>query len=147
MLSSRRILTMLLFSFLHRHDEAFSTEPMKNSPNKGGGSLQFNHVQTLSISMSKAFLHYVHHFPIIFEACFLYNTSTVFLLASGLWSLSTATSAEHYRQSPSITRHWATMVSILVLSPCLFCEFKSTAFQSSGSFHVSAQHTLSAVAE
>lgn len=51
-------------SFLHRHDEAFSTEPMKNT---GKGPLVFNHVQNLTITMSKAFLHYLHHFPIIFE--------------------------------------------------------------------------------
>lgn len=52
------------YNFLHRHDEAFSTEPIKNS---GKGVLSFYHVQNLTITMSKAFLHYVHHYPIIFE--------------------------------------------------------------------------------
>ncbi|CAI2344287.1 unnamed protein product [Caenorhabditis sp. 36 PRJEB53466] len=51
------------FNFLHRHDEAFSTEPMKNSKSP----LTFEHTQNLHIKMSKTFLHYLHHFPIIFE--------------------------------------------------------------------------------
>uniref|UniRef100_A0A8R1I6L1 Kinesin-like protein unc-104 n=1 Tax=Caenorhabditis japonica TaxID=281687 RepID=A0A8R1I6L1_CAEJA len=51
------------FNFLHRHDEAFSTEPMKNSRSP----LSFEHTQNLHIRMSKTFLHYLHHFPIIFE--------------------------------------------------------------------------------
>ncbi|CAI5442480.1 unnamed protein product [Caenorhabditis angaria] len=51
------------FNFLHRHDEAFSTEPMKNSKSP----LTFEHTQNLHIKMSRTFLHYVHHFPIIFE--------------------------------------------------------------------------------
>ncbi len=54
-----------MHSFLHRHDEAFSTEPIKN-PGKNA-PLNFNHVQNLTIVMSKAFLHYTHHYPIIFE--------------------------------------------------------------------------------
>ncbi|CAI4224627.1 unnamed protein product [Auanema sp. JU1783] len=52
------------FNFLHRHDEAFSTEPMKNMTKQ---QLSFNHTQNLHIKMSKTFLHYIHHFPIIFE--------------------------------------------------------------------------------
>ncbi|CAB3405236.1 unnamed protein product [Caenorhabditis bovis] len=51
------------FNFLHRHDEAFSTEPMRN----GKSPLSFEHTQNLHIKMSRTFLHYVHHFPIIFE--------------------------------------------------------------------------------
>ncbi|KAK6738958.1 hypothetical protein RB195_020820 [Necator americanus] len=53
------------FNFLHRHDEAFSTEPLKNS---GRTPLSFSHSQNLHIKMSRTFLHYLHHFPIIFEA-------------------------------------------------------------------------------
>ncbi|CAD6199177.1 unnamed protein product [Caenorhabditis auriculariae] len=51
------------FNFLHRHDEAFSTEPMKNKKSP----LSFDHTQNLHIKMSRTFLHYMHHFPIIFE--------------------------------------------------------------------------------
>ncbi|VDL74929.1 unnamed protein product [Nippostrongylus brasiliensis] len=53
------------FNFLHRHDEAFSTEPLKNT---GRAPLSFSHSQNLHIKMSRTFLHYLHHFPIIFEA-------------------------------------------------------------------------------
>ena len=35
------------FNFLHRHDEAFSTEPLKN--NGRGSPLGFYHVQNLSL--------------------------------------------------------------------------------------------------
>ncbi|KRZ73650.1 Kinesin-like protein, partial [Trichinella papuae] len=52
------------FNFLHRHDEAFSTEPIKNN---GKEALSFYYVQNLSVTVSKAFLHYVNHYPIIFE--------------------------------------------------------------------------------
>lgn len=37
---------IFLFSFLHRHDEAFSTEPLKN--NGRGSPLGFYHVQNVS---------------------------------------------------------------------------------------------------
>ncbi|KAJ1373413.1 hypothetical protein KIN20_035803 [Parelaphostrongylus tenuis] len=52
------------FNFLHRHDEAFSTEPLKNT---GRAPLSFDHSQNLHIKMGCTFLHYLHHFPIIFE--------------------------------------------------------------------------------
>uniref|UniRef100_A0A5S6Q9F7 Kinesin-like protein unc-104 n=1 Tax=Trichuris muris TaxID=70415 RepID=A0A5S6Q9F7_TRIMR len=52
------------FNFLHRHDEAFSTEPVKNG---GKEALSFYYVQNLIVTVSKAFLHYIHHYPIIFE--------------------------------------------------------------------------------
>lgn len=37
---------IFLLSFLHRHDEAFSTEPLKN--NGRGSPLGFYHVQNVS---------------------------------------------------------------------------------------------------
>ena len=43
----------LWFSFLHRHDEAFSTEPLKNTGN--GAPLGFYHVQNVSVA---SFLSY-----------------------------------------------------------------------------------------
>uniref|UniRef100_A0AC34QNN7 Kinesin-like protein unc-104 n=1 Tax=Panagrolaimus sp. JU765 TaxID=591449 RepID=A0AC34QNN7_9BILA len=52
------------FNFLHRHDEAFSTEPVRASK---GASLVFNHVQELRTTVNAAFLHYLQHFPLIFE--------------------------------------------------------------------------------
>uniref|UniRef100_A0A158Q8M3 Kinesin-like protein unc-104 n=1 Tax=Elaeophora elaphi TaxID=1147741 RepID=A0A158Q8M3_9BILA len=60
------------FNFLHRHDEAFSTEPMKNTAKT---SLTFDHVQNIRVAMSPTFLHYVNHFPIIFEVFGHYKPS------------------------------------------------------------------------
>lgn len=43
-----------VFSFLHRHDEAFSTEPLKNTGN--GAPLGFYHVQNVSEKLLLAFI-------------------------------------------------------------------------------------------
>ncbi|KAH7687831.1 Kinesin-like, partial [Aphelenchoides avenae] len=53
------------FNFLHRHDEAFSTEPARGSTQSK--ALTFNHVQELRASANPAFVHYLQHFPLIFE--------------------------------------------------------------------------------
>lgn len=47
---SRKIKTksFFAFSFLHRHDEAFSTEPLKNAGK--GAPLGFYHVQNVSVN-------------------------------------------------------------------------------------------------
>ncbi|GMR36091.1 hypothetical protein PMAYCL1PPCAC_06286, partial [Pristionchus mayeri] len=52
------------FNFLHRHDEAFSTEPMKHS---GGKPIVFDHTQHVVSTVSAPFLHYIQHFPLMFE--------------------------------------------------------------------------------
>jgi len=52
------------FNFLHRHDEAFSTEPVRAAK---GSNLVFNHVQELRTTVNVAFIHYLQHFPLIFE--------------------------------------------------------------------------------
>lgn len=39
----------VVFSFLHRHDEAFSTEPLQHS---NGKPIMFNHTQVWSLSLS-----------------------------------------------------------------------------------------------
>ncbi|CEF59380.1 Kinesin-like protein KIF1B [Strongyloides ratti] len=53
------------FNFLHRHDEAFSTEPTSNG--SGKGSLTFGHVQNMHTIANPAFVYYLNHFPLIFE--------------------------------------------------------------------------------
>ncbi|GJQ82255.1 kinesin-3B [Trypoxylus dichotomus] len=53
------------FNFLHRHDEAFSTEPVKNTGK--GTPLGFYHVQNITVSTSKSFIEYVKTQPIVFE--------------------------------------------------------------------------------
>uniref|UniRef100_A0A673MVX0 Kinesin family member 1B n=1 Tax=Sinocyclocheilus rhinocerous TaxID=307959 RepID=A0A673MVX0_9TELE len=55
------------FNFLHRHDEAFSTEPLKNTGK--GAPLGFYHVQNVSISVevTESFIEYIETKPIVFE--------------------------------------------------------------------------------
>ncbi|XP_014670393.1 PREDICTED: kinesin-like protein unc-104 [Priapulus caudatus] len=53
------------FNFLHRHDEAFSTEPLKNTGK--GPPLGFYHVQNVTVNVTKSFLDYIKDKPIVFE--------------------------------------------------------------------------------
>ncbi|KAK1801855.1 hypothetical protein P4O66_022492 [Electrophorus voltai] len=53
------------FNFLHRHDEAFSTEPLKNSGK--GAPLGFYHVQNISVEVTESFIEYIKAKPIVFE--------------------------------------------------------------------------------
>ncbi|KAK7066390.1 hypothetical protein SK128_027888, partial [Halocaridina rubra] len=53
------------FNFLHRHDEAFSTEPIKNTGK--GPPLGFYHVQNITVTVTRAFLDYIKSQPIVFE--------------------------------------------------------------------------------
>uniref|UniRef100_A0A452GT61 plus-end-directed kinesin ATPase n=1 Tax=Gopherus agassizii TaxID=38772 RepID=A0A452GT61_9SAUR len=53
------------FNFLHRHDEAFSTEPLKN--NGRGSSLGFYHVQNIAVEVTESFVEYIKTKPIVFE--------------------------------------------------------------------------------
>ncbi|XP_076419626.1 kinesin-like protein KIF1B isoform X13 [Peromyscus maniculatus bairdii] len=53
------------FNFLHRHDEAFSTEPLKN--NGRGSPLGFYHVQNIAVEVTESFVDYIRTKPIVFE--------------------------------------------------------------------------------
>ncbi|XP_062397701.1 kinesin-like protein KIF1B isoform X4 [Sardina pilchardus] len=53
------------FNFLHRHDEAFSTEPLKNTGK--GTPLGFYHVQNVSVEVTESFIEYIKTKPIVFE--------------------------------------------------------------------------------
>ncbi|XP_077314302.1 kinesin-like protein KIF1B isoform X11 [Lithobates pipiens] len=53
------------FNFLHRHDEAFSTEPLKN--NGRGNPLGFYHVQNIAVEVTESFAEYIKTKPIVFE--------------------------------------------------------------------------------
>ncbi|KAI4883673.1 hypothetical protein NFI96_017215 [Prochilodus magdalenae] len=53
------------FNFLHRHDEAFSTEPLKNTGK--GAPLGFYHVQNISVEVTESFTEYIKSKPIVFE--------------------------------------------------------------------------------
>ncbi|XP_078464079.1 kinesin-like protein KIF1B isoform X1 [Lampetra planeri] len=54
------------FNFLHCHDEAFSTEPLKNS-GRGLPPLAFYHVQNIAVEVTKSFVEYIKSQPIVFE--------------------------------------------------------------------------------
>ncbi|XP_037684487.1 kinesin-like protein KIF1B isoform X7 [Choloepus didactylus] len=53
------------FNFLHRHDEAFSTEPLKN--NGRGSPLGFYHVQNIAVEVTESFVEYIKTKPVVFE--------------------------------------------------------------------------------
>ncbi|XP_025833622.1 kinesin-like protein unc-104 isoform X4 [Agrilus planipennis] len=53
------------FNFLHRHDEAFSTEPVKNTGK--GTPLGFYHVQNITVPVTKTFIEYIKSQPVVFE--------------------------------------------------------------------------------
>ncbi|XP_069039779.1 kinesin-like protein KIF1B isoform X13 [Lepisosteus oculatus] len=53
------------FNFLHRHDEAFSTEPLKNTGR--GSPLGFYHVQNIAVEVTESFIEYIKTKPIVFE--------------------------------------------------------------------------------
>ncbi|XP_048055629.1 kinesin-like protein KIF1A isoform X10 [Megalobrama amblycephala] len=53
------------FNFIHRHDEAFSTEPLKNTGR--GPPLGFYHVQNIAVEVTKSFIEYIKTQPIVFE--------------------------------------------------------------------------------
>ncbi|XP_033996811.1 kinesin-like protein KIF1A isoform X2 [Trematomus bernacchii] len=53
------------FNFIHRHDEAFSTEPLKNTG--CGPPLGFYHVQNIAVEVTNSFVDYIKTQPIVFE--------------------------------------------------------------------------------
>ncbi|XP_028300554.1 kinesin-like protein KIF1A isoform X3 [Gouania willdenowi] len=53
------------FNFIHRHDEAFSTEPLKNTGR--GPPLGFYHVQNIAVDVTRSFVDYIKTQPIVFE--------------------------------------------------------------------------------
>ncbi|XP_072547444.1 kinesin-like protein KIF1A isoform X5 [Salminus brasiliensis] len=53
------------FNFIHRHDEAFSTEPLKNTGR--GPPLGFYHVQNITVEVTRSFVEYIKSQPIVFE--------------------------------------------------------------------------------
>ncbi|XP_034294740.1 kinesin-like protein KIF1B isoform X11 [Pantherophis guttatus] len=65
------------FNFLHRHDEAFSTEPLKN--NGRGTPLGFYHVQNISVEVTESFVEYIKTKPIVFEVFGHYQLHTLHL--------------------------------------------------------------------
>ncbi|XP_051567546.1 kinesin-like protein KIF1A isoform X21 [Myxocyprinus asiaticus] len=72
------------FNFIHRHDEAFSTEPLKNTGR--GPPLGFYHVQNIAVEVTKSFIEYIKTQPIVFEVFGHYQTQPFPLLCKDLIS-------------------------------------------------------------
>lgn len=53
------------FNFLHRHDEAFSTEQIKNTGK--GPPPGFYRIQNITVTITQAFLNYLENHPIMFQ--------------------------------------------------------------------------------
>jgi kinesin family member 1 len=53
------------YNFLHRHDEAFSTEPIKNTGK--GPSPGFFRAQNIKVKVTKSFIEYLQFHPILIE--------------------------------------------------------------------------------
>ncbi|KAJ0174763.1 hypothetical protein K1T71_009871 [Dendrolimus kikuchii] len=53
------------FNFLHRNEDAFSTEPVKNTGKNT--PLGFYHVQNITVPVTKSFVDYIKTQPIVFE--------------------------------------------------------------------------------
>lgn len=53
------------FNFLHRHDEPFSTEPIKNTGK--GPPPGFFRIQNITIQVTQEFIDYIQSYPIVFE--------------------------------------------------------------------------------
>ncbi|XP_073731480.1 kinesin-like protein KIF1B isoform X10 [Misgurnus anguillicaudatus] len=74
------------FNFLHRHDEAFSTEPLKNSGK--GSPLGFYHVQNISVEVTESFIEYIKTNPIVFEVFGHYQQHPLHLHGQDMFSPS-----------------------------------------------------------
>uniref|UniRef100_A0A672SY07 plus-end-directed kinesin ATPase n=1 Tax=Sinocyclocheilus grahami TaxID=75366 RepID=A0A672SY07_SINGR len=72
------------FNFIHRHDEAFSTEPLKNTGR--GPPLGFYHVQNIAVEVTKSFIEYIKTQPIVFEVFGHYQKQPFPLLCKDLIS-------------------------------------------------------------
>ncbi|XP_008317007.1 kinesin-like protein KIF1B isoform X3 [Cynoglossus semilaevis] len=82
------------FNFLHRHDEAFSTEPLKNSGK--GAPLGFYHVQNISVEVTESFIEYIKTKPIVFEVFGHYQQHPLHLHGQDLISSPSIPSRKYY---------------------------------------------------
>uniref|UniRef100_A0AAZ3PRY2 plus-end-directed kinesin ATPase n=1 Tax=Oncorhynchus tshawytscha TaxID=74940 RepID=A0AAZ3PRY2_ONCTS len=86
------------FNFIHCHDEAFSTEPLKNTGR--GPPLGFYHVQNIAVEVTKSFVDYIKTQPMVFEVFGHYQKQPFPALCKDLiryssrWSLSSLSDDE-----------------------------------------------------
>ncbi|XP_058605447.1 kinesin-like protein KIF1A isoform X10 [Onychostoma macrolepis] len=116
------------FNFIHRHDEAFSTEPLKNTGR--GPPLGFYHVQNISVEVTKSFVEYIKSQPIVFEVFGHYQKQPFPLLCKDLISSLRPTRRQFPRVMPLSKPVPATKLNTLTRStagPC-HCKYDLMAF-------------------
>uniref|UniRef100_A0A673GAW5 plus-end-directed kinesin ATPase n=1 Tax=Sinocyclocheilus rhinocerous TaxID=307959 RepID=A0A673GAW5_9TELE len=116
------------FNFIHRHDEAFSTEPLKNTGR--GPPLGFYHVQNITVEVTKSFVEYIKSQPIVFEVFGHYQKQPFPLLCKDLISSLRPTRRQFPRVMPLSKPVPATKLSTLTRStagPC-HCKYDLMAF-------------------
>ncbi|XP_067220114.1 kinesin-like protein KIF1A isoform X3 [Chanodichthys erythropterus] len=116
------------FNFIHRHDEAFSTEPLKNTGR--GPPLGFYHVQNITVEVTKSFVEYIKSQPIVFEVFGHYQKQPFPPLCKDLISSLRPTRRQFPRVMPLSKPVPATKLSTLARStagPC-HCKYDLMAF-------------------
>uniref|UniRef100_A0A8C1ZTQ3 plus-end-directed kinesin ATPase n=1 Tax=Cyprinus carpio TaxID=7962 RepID=A0A8C1ZTQ3_CYPCA len=116
------------FNFIHRHDEAFSTEPLKNTGR--GPPLGFYHVQNITVEVTKSFVEYIKSQPIVFEVFGHYQKQPFPPLCKDLISSLRPTRRQFPRVMPLSKPVPATKLNTLTRStagPC-HCKYDLMAF-------------------
>ncbi|XP_056091523.1 kinesin-like protein KIF1A isoform X6 [Rhinichthys klamathensis goyatoka] len=116
------------FNFIHRHDEAFSTEPLKNTGR--GPPLGFYHVQNITVEVTKSFVEYIKGQPIVFEVFGHFQKQPFPPLCKDLISSLRPTRRQFPRVMPLSKPVPATKLSTLTRStagPC-HCKYDLMAF-------------------
>ncbi|XP_073781437.1 kinesin-like protein KIF1A isoform X8 [Danio rerio] len=116
------------FNFIHRHDEAFSTEPLKNTGR--GPPLGFYHVQNITVEVTKSFVEYIKSQPIVFEVFGHYQKQPFPPLCKDLISSLRPMRRQFPRVMPLSKPVPATKLSTLARStagPC-HCKYDLMAF-------------------
>lgn len=110
------------FNFIHRHDEAFSTEPLKNTGR--GPPLGFYHVQNITVEVTKSFVEYIKSQPIVFEVFGHYQKQPFPPLCKDLISSLRPTRRQFPRVMPLSKPVPATKLSTLTRSTAGPCHSK-----------------------
>ncbi|KAM4610844.1 kinesin-like protein KIF1B isoform 1-T1 [Polymixia lowei] len=110
------------FNFLHRHDEAFSTEPLKNTGK--GAPLGFYHVQNISVEVTESFIEYIKTKPIVFEVFGHYQQHPLHLHGQDL--VSPPTPSRKYYPIPMPLSKPGTRALQVSLTWCLVCPVPAT---------------------
>jgi hypothetical protein len=118
------------FRFLNGGDEAFSTEPLKNE--NQDLALGFYHMQNITVPVNRAFIHYLHNYPLVLEAFGHYHHHPLH---------KASTEFEQSGLSPSRV---ATVRSASPLPPSKFStspvrSAKTVVFDATGTTHAYAQ--------